>query len=232
MSALLTKRLARSLWKTKLRLTAVVLMGTVGVYAGISFGTYANSTQSMYEEIYEDDEDGVNLPDIWAENTVGFWEGEEAESLCQEISEEWPSGSAPMIYCEPRVRVSGLMFESDGESESIIPAIWYGIDEGVVDRVWMPEDDCCPGRLAIQDDEIVIDGHAAEGLGIGVGDNVTIGAGQGRLDYRVVGIGYYSSLFYFAVDGSIVPAESGTLASGYLSDSGLSRLANLSQGSV
>ena len=228
MSALLTKRLARSLWKTKLRLTAVVLMVTVGVFAGISFGTYANSTQSMYADIYEDDEDGVNLPDIWAENTVGFWEGEDAESLCQEISEEWPSGSAPMSYCEPRVRVSGLMFES----ESIIPAIWYGIDEGVVDRVWMPEDDCCPGRLAIQEDEIVIDGHAIEGLGISVGDNVTIGAGQGRLDYRVVGIGYYSSLLYFAVDGSIVPAESGTLVSGYLSDSGISRLTNLSQGSA
>jgi len=228
LSALLTKRLARSLWKTKLRLTAVVLMVTVGVFAGISFGTYANSTQSMYADIYEDDEDGVNLPDIWAENTVGFWEGEDAESLCQEISEEWPSGSAPMSYCEPRVRVSGLMFES----ESIIPAIWYGIDEGVVDRVWMPEDDCCPGRLAIQEDEIVIDGHAVEGLGISVGDNVTIGAGHGRLDYRVVGIGYYSSLFYFAVDGSIVPAESGTLVSGYLSDSGISRLTNLSQGSA
>ena len=228
MSALLTKRLARSLWKTKLRLTAVVLMVTVGVFAGISFGTYANSTQSMYADIYEDDEDGINLPDIWAENTVGFWEGGDAESLCQEISEEWPSGSVPMSYCEPRVRVSGLMFES----ESIIPAIWYGIDEGVVDRVWMPEDDCCPGRLAIQEDEIVIDGHAVEGLGISVGDNVTIGAGQGRLDYRVVGIGYYSSLLYFAVDGSIVPAESGTLVSGYLSDSGMSRLTNLSLGSA
>ena len=228
MSALLTKRLARSLWKTKLRLTAVVLMVTVGVFAGISFGTYANSTQSMYADIYEDDEDGINLPDIWAENTVGFWEGEDAESLCQEISEEWPSGSVPMSYCEPRVKVSGLMFES----ESIIPAIWYGIDEGVVDRVWMPEDDCCPGRLAIQEDEIVIDGHAVEGLGISVGDNVTIGAGQGRLDYRVVGIGYYSSLLYFAVDGSIVPAESGTLVSGYLSDSGMSRLTNLSLGSA
>ena len=228
MSALLTKRLARSFWKTKLRLTAVVLMVTVGVFAGISFGTYANSTQSMYADIYEDDEDGINLPDIWAENTVGFWEGEDAESLCQEISEEWPSGSVPMSYCEPRVKVSGLMFES----ESIIPAIWYGIDEGVVDRVWMPEDDCCPGRLAIQEDEIVIDGHAVEGLGISVGDNVTIGAGQGRLDYRVVGIGYYSSLLYFAVDGSIVPAESGTLVSGYLSDSGMSRLTNLSLGSA
>jgi len=232
LSALLTKRLARSLWKTKLRLSAVVLMVTVGVYAGISFGTYANSTQSMYAEIYEDDEDGVNLPDIWAENTVGFWEGEDADSLCMEISEEWPSGSVPMSYCEPRIRVSGLMFESGGESESIIPAIWYGIDEGVVDRVWMPEDDCCPGRLAIQDDEIVIDGHAVEGLGISVGDNVTIGAGQGRLDYRVVGIGYYSAHFYFASEGSLVPAESGTLVSGYLSDSGISRLTNLSLGSA
>ena len=41
MSMLLTKRLARSLWRTKLRLSAVIFMVAVGVFAGISFGSYA-----------------------------------------------------------------------------------------------------------------------------------------------------------------------------------------------
>ena len=69
----MTKRLARSLWRTKLRLYSVVLMIAVGVFAGISFGTYANSTQTLYDNIYGDDEDGVNLPDIWVENSAATW---------------------------------------------------------------------------------------------------------------------------------------------------------------
>ena len=42
MSSLLNKRLARSLWRTKLRLMAVVLMVAVGVFAGITFGGYSH----------------------------------------------------------------------------------------------------------------------------------------------------------------------------------------------
>ena len=48
MSALLNKRLARSLWRTKLRLLAVVLMVFVGVFAGITFGGYAHNLDGMY----------------------------------------------------------------------------------------------------------------------------------------------------------------------------------------
>ena len=59
MSMLLTKRLARSLWRTKLRLSAVVFMVAVGVFAGISFGSYANAATTLYDEIYDGD-DGVN----------------------------------------------------------------------------------------------------------------------------------------------------------------------------
>ena len=47
MSSLLTKRLARSLLKRKLMLFAVVGMIAVGLFAGISFGTYANSVHNL-----------------------------------------------------------------------------------------------------------------------------------------------------------------------------------------
>ena len=232
MSTLLTKRLARSLWRTKLRLCSVILMIAVGVFAGISFGTYANSTQTLYDNIYADDEDGVNLPDIWVENSAATWDGTTATSLCQTISEQWPDTSMPLETCEPRMVIDGLMFHNDEGEEKLIPAVWHGIDEGLVDRVWMPEDDCCSGRLASADDEIVLDEHAASGMEIGIGDTVSIGAGHGRMNFTVVGIGYHSQHLYFTQTGSILPADPGTFATGYLSDNGIERLANLSAGSA
>ena len=54
MSALLNKRLARSLWRTKLRLLAVVLMVFVGVFAGITFGGYAYNLGGMYDTMQAD----------------------------------------------------------------------------------------------------------------------------------------------------------------------------------
>ena len=232
MSTLLTKRLARSLWRTKLRLCSVILMIAVGVFAGISFGTYANSTQTLYDNIYADDENGVNLPDIWVENSAATWDGTTATSLCQTISEQWPDTSMPLETCEPRMVIDGLMFHNDEGEEKLIPAVWHGIDEGLVDRVWMPEDDCCSGRLASADDEIVLDEHAASGMEIGIGDTVSIGAGHGRMNFTVVGIGYHSQHLYFTQTGSILPADPGTFATGYLSDNGIERLANLSAGSA
>jgi len=231
-STLLTKRLARSLWRTKLRLYSVVLMIAVGVFAGISFGTYANSTQTLYDNIYADDEDGVNLPDIWVENSAATWDGATAASLCQTISEHWPDASMPLENCEPRMVIDGLMFHIDEGEEKLIPAVWHGIDEGRVDRVWMPENDCCSGRLASADDEIVLDAHAASGMEIGIGDTVSIGAGHGSMDFTVVGIGYHSQHLFFSQMGSILPADPGTFATGYLSDTGIERLANLSAGSA
>ena len=65
MSFLLTKRLARSLWRTKIRLVAVILMVVIGVLGGISMGGYATNVAVLYDNIYVDDEEGVNLPDIW-----------------------------------------------------------------------------------------------------------------------------------------------------------------------
>ena len=232
MSTLLTKRLARSLWRTKLRLYSVILMIVVGVFAGISFGTYANSTQALYDNIYADDEDGVNLPDIWVENSAATWDGATAASLCQTLSEQWPDVSMPLEACEPRMVVDGLMFHNDEGEEKLIPAVWHGIDEGRVDRVWMPENDCCSGRLASADDEIVLDEHAASGMEIGIGDTVSIGAGHGSMNFTVVGIGYHSQHLYFSQTGSILPADPGTFATGYLSDTGIERLANLSAGSA
>ena len=233
MKALLTKRLFRSLWRSKIRLVAVVLIIMVGVMSGIAFGHYAHMTTNMYSEIYEDSEKGVNLADIWVENPRAVWDLEESENLCEQISQQWTNSELPMVECEPRLVLGGLLIatEEDG-SERLVPGVWHGIDEGYIDRVWMPDDSCCKGRLAESPDEIVLDAHVVEGLGIEVGDTVTIGAGQGTLNFTIVGFGYHPMHLYFAVPGSIVPAESGTFATGYLTSSGLEALANVSSGTA
>ena len=233
MKVLLTKRLFRSLWRSKLRLVAVVLIIMVGVMSGIAFGHYAHMTTNMYSEIYEDSENGVNLADIWVENPRDIWDLEESENLCEEISLQWTNTELPLVECEPRFILEGLLIATeDNGSERLVPGVWHGIDEGYVDRVWMPDDSCCEGRLAESHDEIVLDAHVVEGLGIELGDTVTIGAGQGTLNFTIVGFGYHPMHLYFAVPGSIVPAESGTFATGYLTSSGLEALANVSAGTA
>ena len=230
---LLTKRLARSLWRTKIRLFAVVIMVMVGVFAGISFAAYAHTTSSMYEDIYADTDKGVNLADIWVENPGSIWNGSNADLICGEIRNQWPNSDLTLNECEPRLKLEGVMFHiSDDGNESIIPAVWHGIDEGHVDRVWFPEHDCCSGAMPSADDEIVVDARVAEGMDVRIGDSITIGSGSGSMDYSVVGIGYHPSHLYYAQSGSLFPADPGTFATGYLSAEGLEKLANLSSGSA
>ena len=231
MFALLTKRLARSLWRTKIRLIAVVLMVVVGVFAGISFAVYAHTASGIYDVIYADTDDGANLPDVWVENPSGTWEGGTSDSICTDIADHWPESELVLNECEPRLKLDGLLFHTDeGGEDTLVPAVWYGIDEGYVDRVWFPDHDCCSGTMASADDEIVVDARVASGMDVAIGDTISIGAGFGSLDYTVVGTGHISSYLYFAPEGSLFPADPGTFATGYLSAAGLERLANLSPG--
>ena len=232
MSMLLTKRLARSLWRTKLRLSAVILMVSVGVFAGITFGAYANAAINLYEEIY-DSEGGVNLPDVWVENSIGTWNESTSGNLCQSISDGWPESEFSLENCEPRLILKGLMYQTNetGE-EDLIPGVWHGIDEGDVDKVWMPTDsDMSSGRLAETETEIVLDSHAALGMEIDIGDTVVLGAGHGKKHYTVVGIGFHSQHLFFSQEGVMLPSEAGTFVTGYMTDTGLERLSNLEPGS-
>jgi putative ABC transport system permease protein len=230
MSMLLTKRLARSLWRTKLRLSAVILMVSIGIFAGIAFGAYANSVTTLYDDIYADDETGVNLPDVFVENNLGNWNATTAETLCDEIREQWPSDELVLDKCEPRLISNGQLFSEDADI-GMVTAVWHGIDEGEVDKVWIPNHDCCSGEIAKEANEIVIDHHAAEALGIEIGDTVHISAGAGySLDYSVVGIGFHSKHLFFTVEGELLPAQAGTFVTGYMTDEGLEALANLSAG--
>jgi putative ABC transport system permease protein len=206
-------------------------MVAVGVFAGITFGAYANAAINLYDEIYDED-DGINLPDVWVENSIGTWNESTSENLCQSISDEWPESEYSLKNCEPRLILNGLMYHTnaDGE-EKLVPGIWHGIDEGEVDKVWMPtESEMSSGRLATTQTEIVIDSHAAKGMEIDVGDTVVLGAGHGKKHYTVVGIGFHSQHLFFSQEGVMLPAEAGTLAAGYMTDTGLERLANLEPG--
>ena len=232
MSFLLTKRLARSLWRTKIRLVAVIFMVVIGVLGGISMGGYATNVAIVYDTIYEDNENGVNLPDVWVNLPVGTWSDQESQNLCNNFEEDFPVGSPRIDKCEPRLVLDGTLFHTNKlGNEVLVTAVWHGTDEGEVDKVWIPDHECCEGRIAQSPTEIVIDVRAAEDLDISVGSSVSLGAGEGRINFTVVGIGYHSNHFWFAPEGSLFPAEAGTYVTGYMTNEGLEKLTNLTSGS-
>ena len=103
MSNLLNKRLARSLWRTKLRLLAVVLMVFVGVFAGITFGGYAHNLGGMYDTMQADDENGANLADVWIDNRSALWTPEEVNAFCAALETAWGSSSVSKSLDSVRV---------------------------------------------------------------------------------------------------------------------------------
>ena len=227
MSKLLNKRLARSLWRTKLRLVAVVLMVFVGVFAGITFGGYSESLDGMYDTLQGDTDDGGNLADLWIDNRSAVWTPEQVSSFCNDLSAGWENSSAELTAldsCEGRTILQGALFHNDSSGERIINSVWHGIAaDANADRVWFPEGHS-EGRTAVADDEIVIDAHVAETLEIGLQDTVRIGAGGDSANFTVVGIGFHPLHVMMAPEGTLFPPEIGNFVVGYLSDSGMARL--------
>ncbi len=226
MSNLLNKRLARSLWRTKLRLLAVVLMVFVGVFAGITFGGYAHNLGGMYDTMQADDENGANLADLWIDNRSALWTPEQVNSFCAALETAWASStvSPSLDSCEGRTITQGAMFHTNDTGQHIINSLWYGIADGAnTDRVWMPEGHS-EGRTAVAADEIVIDGHVVDALELSLGDTVSIGAGNATAEFTVVGTGYHPLEVIFAPEGELFPSEPGQYVVGYLSNAGMARL--------
>lgn len=230
MSALLNKRLARSLWRTKLRLLAVVLMVSVGVFAGITFGGYSHNLDGMYETLQADDDQGANLADLWIDNRSAAWSPDEVATFCNALTTEWPSTSPALDSCEGRSIVKGTMFHTNDSGTHIINALWHGIPATAnADKVWMPTGRT-EGRVASAADEIVVDAHVVEALDLALDDTVVIGAGSESASFTIVGIGYHPLHVFMAPEGSLFPPEPGQYVVGYLSDSGMARLTNTTVG--
>ncbi len=230
MSALLNKRLARSLWRTKLRLLAVVLMVSVGVFAGITFGGYSHNLDGMYETLQADDDQGANLADLWIDNRSASWSPDEVAAFCNALTTEWPTTSPALDSCEGRSIVKGTMFHTNDSGTHIINSLWHGIPATAnADKVWMPSGRT-EGRVASAADEIVIDAHVVEALDLALDDTVVIGAGSESAPFTIVGIGYHPLHVFMAPEGSLFPPEPGQYVVGYLSDSGMARLTNTTVG--
>ena len=230
MSSLLNKRLARSLWRTKLRLVAVVMMVAVGVFAGITFGGYSHNLDNMYATLHADDEKGANLADLWVDNRSVMWSAEEVNRFCSTLENAWPSTIAPLDSCEGRSIVQGTMFHTNNTGTHIINSLWHGIpDNANADRVWMPQGHT-EGKVASSADDIVIDAHVVEALDLSLGDTVTISSGSASLEFNIVGIGYHPLHVFMAPEGSLFPPEPGQYVVGYLSDSGMARLTGAALG--
>ena len=224
MSLLLFKRLMRSLWRSKLRLFAVVLMVFVSAFAGVTFGGYAASIEPIYDVIYADDENGTNLADIWVDTKTGWWTQAQTKRFCQEVTNDWPNGTPSIDQCEARFITPATLFLARDEKRERIGGVFHGIPaEAQVDRIWFPTGHS-EGRAPSKDDELVLDAHVADVLGVKLAQEVVLSAGNGEKTFRVVGIGFHPNHIYFVPEGAIFPPENGTFVVGYLSDTGLSRL--------
>jgi putative ABC transport system permease protein len=229
---LLNKRLARSLLGTKLRLVAVIGMIFVGVFAGITFGGYAANLEPMYDSVYDDSESGANLADLWIDNKTTVWSQDQVQSLCVEAESLWPVGSDALDVCEGRMVINGAMFHSDVTGDHIINSIWHGISpDAEIDRLWFPDGNS-EGYPASDADEIVIDAHVKEALSLNLDDVISIGAGNGSMNFTIVGFAYHPLHIYMAPEGSIFPPESGQFVTGYVSYLGMQRLTGFSFGSA
>ena len=226
MSTLLNKRLFRSLSRTKIRLLAVVLMIFIGVFSGITFGGYAHNLGGMYDSIQADDDNGANLADVWIDNRSTKWTDNQVQTFCNNLEMNWNSISLDIELdsCEGRTVVQGAMFHVDEDGERIINSLWHGIPQDAnADRVWMPEGHS-EGRIAISPDEIVIDSHVTDALGLSIGDNISISSGNNTTNFSLVGIGYHPLHVLMTPEGSLFPPEPGEYVVGYLSDAGMARL--------
>ncbi len=226
MSTLLNKRLFRSLSRTKIRLLAVVLMIFIGVFSGITFGGYAHNLGGMYDSIQADDDNGANLADIWIDNRSTKWTDNQVQTFCNNLEMNWNSISLDIELdsCEGRTVAQGAMFHVDEDGERIINSLWHGIPQDAnADRVWMPEGHS-EGRIAISPNEIVIDSHVTDALGLSIGDNISISAGNNTANFSLVGIGYHPLHVLMTPEGSLFPPEPGEYVVGYLSDAGMARL--------
>ena len=233
MSALLNKRLARSLWSTKLRLVAVVGMIFVGVFAGITFGGYADNLEPMYDALYEDSETGGNLADLWVDNNFAVWTPEQVNEFCTDVQNTWPNDIARLDTCEGRMILKdGKLFHTNDTGNREIPSIWHGIPANAdIDRIWFPEGHS-QGRVAETANEIVMDAHMTEILNLSIGDQIEIGGGNGSFDFEIVGIAYHPLHIYLAPEGSLFPPKPGDLAIGYLSDLGMAKMTGNEVGSA
>ena len=229
---LLNKRLARSLWGTRIRLIAVIGMIFVGVFAGITFGGYSANLAPMYDSIYEDSDSGTNLADLWIDNSSTIWSLEEVESLCSEINSSWPSNSEGLDGCEGRIVINGAMFHNNETGSHVINSVWHGISsDSEINKIWFPEGHS-EGFPSFSETDIVIDAHVKEALSLELQDVISIGIGEGSMNFTIVGFAYHPMHIYMAPEGSLFPPESGKFVVGYLSEIGMQRLTGLPLGSA
>jgi len=231
MSSLLTKRLFRNFLRNKLRLAAVVLMVSIAVFAGITFGGYAANLEHVYDAMYEDSEEGTNLADLWIDNKTTVWSENEVETFCTTLQSNWMSDYPSIDACESRLILNGAMY-LDGSQEGIA-GVWHGLPStDTVDRNWFPDESCCPGQPAVSEDEIVLDAHVIDTIDVDIGDVIEVGVGEGKVSFTITGFAFHPLHVYFAPEGSIFPPEEGTFVVGYMTEEGMARLSNTSVGSA
>ena len=210
---------------------SVVLMVSISVFAGITFGGYSTNVEHVYDRMYEDDEGGSNLADLWIDNKTTLWSKEEVDSFCTSLQQNWDNTGPSLDGCESRLILNGAMY-LNGTDEGVA-GIWHGLsNNATIDTLWFADESCCPGTMASNESQIVLDAHVLDTFDVKVGDDVSVGVGEGKISFTVSGFAFHPLHVYFAPEGSLFPPEEGAFVVGYLTQEGMARLSNTTLGSA
>jgi putative ABC transport system permease protein len=185
------------------------------VFAGglsLAMMEHTRNAEVVYDDFYE----STNLADVTVTADAWPYGADSMLAACENLN-----STLEIAGCETRyIHEEKFVRPEDGE---IIPARYHGIEMvggefGSISTVWLGKDG---GRMPTSNDEVVIDRHMNDELGIEIGDEVTLVLAGVNVNKTVVGYGNHPDhLWYVANHNSLLPGE-GEFAAVYLPISAL-----------
>jgi putative ABC transport system permease protein len=185
------------------------------VFAGglsLAMMEHTRNAGVVYDDFYE----ATNLADLTVTAEAWPYAAENMLAACEDLN-----STLEIAGCETRyIHDEKFVRPVDGE---LIPARYHGYETvagqfGSISTVWQGPDD---GRMPTSVDEVVIDRHMHDELGIEIGDEVTLILMGVNVTKTVVGYGNHADhLWYVADHASLLPGE-GEFASVYMPISAL-----------
>ena len=183
-----------------------VLLLVFGGGLSLAMMEHTRNGDTVYDDFYA----STNLADLTA--TVQQWPypAWEMEAACEEMK-----GEIPIESCETRY-IHQESFEVEPGVE--IAATYHGIETvdgsfGSISTVWIQEGE---GRTPQNLDEVVIDRHVHEELGIELGDEVTLILGGAQVNKTVVGYANQAEHLWYVADQTVMLPGEGVFAVVYM----------------
>jgi putative ABC transport system permease protein len=183
-----------------------VLLLVFGGGLSLAMMEHTRNADVVYDDFYEN----TNLADLSASVDQWPYPAEDMLAACAEEME-----THPILACETRYIHREKFALSDGDQ---IPAAYHGIETvdgafGSISTVWIQDGE---GRTPNNLDEVVIDRHMVDELGITLGEEVDLILNGNTVTKTVVGYGNHPGHLWYVADQAVMLPGEGDFAVVYM----------------